>query len=110
MSTRQQATRKNHLAYYQNKDWCGLLLMLLYKQSPYSGKKLQKIASLVAAHLYQSIASCTSSSHKKAVETLQKKKFLVHVRCLSSDTIQITTIRHASINVCIFSLTLYHKL
>ncbi len=34
MSTGQQATRKNHPDYYQNKDWCGSLQIL----SPYSGK------------------------------------------------------------------------
>ncbi len=34
MSTGQQATRKKiYLAYYQNKDWCGLLQILPQKIS-----------------------------------------------------------------------------
>ncbi len=59
MSTGQQATRKNHLAYYQNKDWYASLQILL-QTIPLFWKVffLQKIASPVAAHLYQSIDKC----------------------------------------------------
>ena len=93
MSTGQQATRKNHLAYYQNKDWCGSL-QILPQTIPLFWKVfffffLQKIASPVAAHLYQSIDKCGGEIAKLAVPVdtarrqlrLQKNKFLV--RCLS---------------------------
>ncbi len=62
MSTGQQATRKNYLSYYQNKDRCGSQIRI--KQSPSNNPLilesffLQKIASPVAAHLYQSIDKC----------------------------------------------------
>ncbi len=86
------------------------------KQSPYSGKFfLQKIASPVAAHLYQSVDKCGGEIAKLAVPVatrrqlrLQKKKFLCNMLVIR------TPFRwHASINECIliqFSLTLYYKL
>ena len=75
---------KNHLACYQNKDWCGSL-QILPQTIPLFWKVfffffLQKIASPVAAHLYQSIDKCggeiaklATSSHKKAIETSEEK-------------------------------------
>ncbi len=88
MSTGQQATRKNHLAYYQNKDWCGSLQILPQTIPLFRKVFLQKIASPVAAHLYQSIDKYGREIAKLAVPVatrrqlrLWKKKILV--RCLS---------------------------
>ncbi len=90
MSTGQQATRKKiYLAYYENKDWCGLLQILPKKFPLFWKAFLQKIASPVAAHLDQSRNKCGGEIAKLAVPVatrrqlrFQKKKFLV--RCLSS--------------------------
>ncbi len=92
MSTGQQTTRKNHLAYYQNKDWCGSL-QILPQTIPLFWKKFfffkQKIASPVTAHLYQSIDKYGGEIAKLAVPVATRRqlrtseeKFLV--RYLSS--------------------------
>ena len=93
---------KNHLACYQNKDWCALSQIQPQTIPLFWKVYFTESASLVAVHPIKvdkcggEIAKLATSSNKKAIETSEGKKYSCTMLVIM-DTIQITTIRHATI-------------